>query len=188
MRLKKVALGLVLICVASLLLYPAITVQAFEETGINNNTLATAETSVPIGTVIAFAGAVPPKGYLLCDGTSYSRITYEDLYAVIGTIYGSLDGATFKVPDLRGEFLRGVDSGRGIDTGRALGSSQADELKSHTHRIIGSAGGENTDAYNPSTGVCSANSYYGIFGGGIENTGGSETRPRNVAINYCIKY
>ena len=110
MRLKKVALGLVLICVVSLLLYPAITVQAFEETEINSSALATAETEinsstlaieetgVPVGTIIAFAGAVAPKGYLLCDGTSYSRINYENLYAVIGTIYGSLDGATFKVP------------------------------------------------------------------------------------------
>jgi phage-related tail fiber protein len=183
MRLKKVALGLVLICVVSLLLYPAITVQASEETGINSNTLATAEPGVPIGTIIAFAGAVPPKGYLLCDGTSYSRITYEDLYSVIGTIYGCLDGATFRVPDLRGEFLRGVDSGRGVDTGRALGSTQADDLKSHNHTALLYC--ENGGGY-----FAGGNSGApGADGTGVtQNTGGSETRPRNVAINYCIKY
>jgi microcystin-dependent protein len=185
MRLKKVALGLVLICVASLLLYPAITVQAFEETGINSNTLATAETSVPIGTVIAFAGAVPPKGYLLCDGTSYSRITYEDLYAVIGTLYGSLDGATFKVPDLRGEFIRGLDYGRGVDTGRSLGSNQSDAFKSHVHDYyIASNTGNEKEAppaeYNTWKPLNVRHQ--------TAPTGDTETRPRNVALNYCIKY
>ena len=42
---------------------------------------------------------------------------------------------TFNLPDLRGEFIRGLDAGRGVDSGRALGSFQADEIKAHTHTI-----------------------------------------------------
>jgi microcystin-dependent protein len=198
MRLKKVALGLVMVClVFSLLLSSGITVQASDDTEKSSIKSTGVESDEPVGTIIAFAGAVAPRGYLLCDGTSYSRITYENLYYVIGTLYGSTDGATFKVPDLRGEFLRGVDNGRGVDTGRTLGSSQADEIKLHGHPFTLSiehrgtsnvTGGLMTNGYapqnNPSyTGTPSVNA-----GQQIGGFGGSETRPRNVAINFCIKY
>ena len=71
---------------------------------------------VPAGTVNAFAGASAPDGYLLCNGGTISRSIYSDLFASIGTTYGAGDGSTtFALPDLRGEFLRGLDSGRGVD-------------------------------------------------------------------------
>ncbi|MCK9344736.1 MAG: phage tail protein [Candidatus Pacebacteria bacterium] len=133
----------------------------------------------PIGSVASFAGSVAPSGYLICDGTAVSRTTYASLFAVIGTTYGAGNGSTtFNLPDLRGEFIRGLDKGRGIDAGRALGSWQADLLKSHTHTayVIAPGGGYGpySNIMGPQTITTSA-------------TGGAETRPRNVAMNYVIK-
>jgi microcystin-dependent protein len=63
---------------------------------------------VPAGTVIAFAGATPPSGWLLCDGSAISRSTYSALFEAISTAHGSGDGSTtFTLPDYRGTFLRG---------------------------------------------------------------------------------
>jgi microcystin-dependent protein len=71
---------------------------------------------VPAGTLNAFAGASAPDGFLLCNGGAISRSIYSDLFAAIGTTYGAGDGSTtFNIPDLRGEFLRGLDGGRGVD-------------------------------------------------------------------------
>ena len=71
-----------------------------------------------IGQVIFMAGANAPSGFLKCNGQLVSRTTYASLFAVIGTTYGAGDGSTtFKLPDCRGEFLRGLDDGRGVDTG-----------------------------------------------------------------------
>jgi microcystin-dependent protein len=63
---------------------------------------------------------------------------YNDLYNVIGSIYGSGGTGTFVLPDLRGKFIRGYDNGRGIDTGRTFGSSQESQNKSHNHSTSGS--------------------------------------------------
>ena len=55
-----------------------------------------------IGFIKTFAGATPPEGTLLCDGSAVSRDTYSELFAAIGTTWGSGDGAnTFNLPDLR---------------------------------------------------------------------------------------
>ena len=63
----------------------------------------------PIGTINAYGGTTAPEGWLLCQGQALSRIEYKDLFAVIGTNFGSGDGSTtFNLPDLRGEFLRGA--------------------------------------------------------------------------------
>lgn len=87
-------------------------------------------TGMPIGSVFAFAPNTAPAGYLLCDGAAVSRTTYADLFAAIGTTFGSGDGvATFNVPDLRDWFIRG----RG--TGRTIGSTQAAALALHTHAV-----------------------------------------------------
>jgi microcystin-dependent protein len=62
----------------------------------------------PAGTIIAFAGATPPSGWLLCNGSAISRTTYSALFSAIGTAHGQGDGsATFNLPDYRGQFLRG---------------------------------------------------------------------------------
>ena len=63
---------------------------------------------IPVGVVQAFAGSTTPQGWLLCDGSAISRTDYADLYAVIGTTYGSGDGSTtFNVPNLTDKFIEG---------------------------------------------------------------------------------
>ncbi len=81
------------------------------------------ETLVPPGTVIAFAGDTPPEGWLPCDGSSVSRADYPALFAAIGTTHGEGEQvSSFRLPDFRGRFLRGVDGGAGRDRrpGRSL--------------------------------------------------------------------
>jgi microcystin-dependent protein len=145
---------------------------------------------VPAGTVVAFAGSAAPSGWLVCNGAAISRTTYAALFAAIGTAHGAGDGATtFNLPDLRGEFIRGLDGGRGVDSGRVLGSAQAGEVQSHGHALRSGSG--NIAFMNETTPVMGATSSGGGLGGWttgqIAATGGSETRPRNVALLYIIK-
>jgi microcystin-dependent protein len=75
----------------------------------------------PTGAVTDYAGATPPTGWLLCDGSAVSRATYAALFTLIGTTYGAGDGSTtFNVPDLRGRVSVGKGSGSGVST---LGSN-----------------------------------------------------------------
>ena len=87
----------------------------------------------PPGTVIWFAGPTPPTGYIKANGASLLRASYPNLFTAIGTTWGAVDGTHFNVPDLRGEFPRGLDDTRGVDTGRVLGTAQAELIKGHTH-------------------------------------------------------
>ncbi|MFH2124141.1 MAG: phage tail protein [Pseudomonadota bacterium] len=123
----------------------------------------------PVGTIVAYWGATAPDGWLLCDGSTIET-QYVNLIALVGST----------VPDLRGVFLRGLDAGKSLDPNRVLGSYQADEFKSHTHRYHNQVGGDH-NGYNPAGG----------WEGGDHDTGaagGSETRPKNIAVNYIIKY
>jgi microcystin-dependent protein len=104
---------------------------------------------VPPGTIVAFAGALVPEGWLLCDGTELPREgEYARLFAAIGTAHGDGNGtSTFHLPDYRGMFLRGVDHGRGADPDvlsrtaavrggndqDRVGSIQVDAIGSHVH-------------------------------------------------------
>jgi hypothetical protein len=138
---------------------------------------------VPAGAVVSFAMNTAPTGYLKCDGSAVSRSTYADLFTAIGTTFGSGNGSTtFNLPELRGEFVRGWDDGRGIDSGRAFGSAQGDQFGAHTHTYqrnidggSGQPGGSGGSLSTLNTGSA----------GGITNS--SETRPRNIALLYCIK-
>jgi len=126
------------------------------------------ECCIPVGSVIHLTSTVVPKGWLFCDGSIVSKDKYKNLYEVVGTIYGECeDEKMFKLPDLRGEFIRGYDADRGLDSGRVFGSEQEDALQNHSH------------------------------GGVISRTMASEvpparvadeTRPHNVALLPCIKY
>lgn len=138
----------------------------------------------PSGLVSFFANINAPTGWLKCNGAAVSRTTYSNLFVAIGTTYGVGDGSTtFNLPDLRGEFIRGWDDSRGIDAGRALGVWQADSLKSHTHTVT-------IPAWN---GVGGPTPNLDANQGGYNYTytssavGGTETRPRNVALLACIK-
>jgi microcystin-dependent protein len=146
-------------------------------------------TVVPAGTIHTFAGTVAnvPAGYLLANGSAISRTTFRHLFNAIGTTYGVGNGTTtFNIPDLRGEFLRGLDNGRGIDTGRALGSAQADEFEAHTHvqQYTASSGADDGYAIDGSNNPASQIATSVITG----STGGTETRPRNIAMNFIIKF
>ena len=132
------------------------------------------------GMVAPFAMSTAPTGWLKCDGSAVSRATYAALFTAIGTSWGAGNGTTtFNVPDLRGEFVRGYDDGKGTDPARVFASSQADELKAHTHTIPNAllSRGNGGQSATDTTGS-------GQITG---STGGTETRPRNFALLYCIK-
>jgi microcystin-dependent protein len=134
---------------------------------------------IPAGILGTFAMVVPPAGWLKCNGQSYYRTDYPDLYRAIGLRYtASDDGRTFQVPEVRGEFLRCWDDGRGVDPGRVFGSFQWDAVRSHSHTVysgesMGGAieGGRGGNQYS------SSSTAYGDV----------ETRPRNMAFLVCIK-
>lgn len=91
------------------------------------NLTATAGPSTETGSLVPFAGATPPSGYLLCDGSAVSRTTYAALFAVIGTDWGPGDGSTtFNVPDLRGRVAVGAGTGSGL-TPRSLADTGGSE-------------------------------------------------------------
>ncbi|WP_293762593.1 phage tail protein [uncultured Aquitalea sp.] len=139
------------------------------------------------GEIVHFAGGSVsvPVGWLKCNGAAVSRSTYAALYAVLGTLYGAGDGVnTFNLPDYRGEFLRGLDDGRGVDAGRMLGAFQADDLRSHGHAQNMSGGPGTYIGYQQISGQ----DYQAGWNIRTAATGGSETRPRNVAALVLIKY
>jgi microcystin-dependent protein len=126
-----------------------------------------------------FAGTSAPTGWLLCDGSNVNRSTYPSLFNVVGETFGAGDGSTtFGLPDIRGEFVRGWDNGRGVDSGRSFGSFQEDEFKSHNH----SNGAESRGGIAQAGGSATI-----LRVTGTGSSGGDETRPRNVALNYIIK-
>ena len=88
---------------------------------------------VPIGTILDFAAATPPTGYLVCDGSAVSRTDYAALFAVIGTTWGAGDGSTtFNLPDFRGRTAIGAGTGTASDaTAHALGDMDGSE----THKL-----------------------------------------------------
>ncbi len=107
-----------------------------------------------IGEIITFASDVSPNSnWLTCDGSSLVRADYPDLFAVIGSTFGSVDGTHFSLPDLAGRVPLGDGTGSGL-TPRALGDSFGEEthvlttseLASHTHTDVGHTHIEGTAA------------------------------------------
>jgi microcystin-dependent protein len=149
---------------------------------------------IPSGVVEWFAGQTPPTGWLYCNGATFDNITYPALYAVIGRTYtpGSVPATQFRVPDLRGQFLRGWDNraSGGVDNGRVFGSFQNDDFKSHKHAEAGAQPGWQNlmDTINQggSSGLTSTGNVRYVTPETTE-TGGTETRPKNVALLPIIK-
>lgn len=143
---------------------------------------------VPVGTVICIASTNIPTGFLECNGSAINRTTYSNLFSAIGTTYGIGDGsATFNIPDLRGEFIRGFDNGRGVDTARVLGTSQVGT------EVAGYIGERQTFTSRNVDGVYTISTTSGAYGtatsgGGANNFSVGTIRPRNIAMKYCIKY
>lgn len=67
--------------------------------------------AMPAGAVIPYAGAAAPTGFLLCDGSSLLRTSYAGLFSAIGTVFGSVDGTHFTIPDMRSRIPVGVGTG-----------------------------------------------------------------------------
>ena len=137
--------------------------------------------ALPVGSITAFPVNKIPPGFLEIDGSVKSATAYPDLAAFLGGAFNKGDEGVgnFRLPESRGEFLRGWDHGRGADSGRTIGSYQLDELKSHTHTVVT---GAPSSATTPTTGSNN------VGGSSITgSTGGTETRPRNLAVIWCIK-
>lgn len=149
-------------------------------------TVAAAIQAAPAGTVAFFGMQVAPNGWLKANGAEVSRVTYAALFAAIGTNFGAGNGSTtFRLPDLRGEFLRGWDDSRWVDSGRAFGSSQTGQIQSHNHSMSVSL---DRGPGTPGNAEYGDEPYYGTAQLWTDMTGGNETRPRNVALLACIKY
>jgi len=143
---------------------------------------------LPAGMVMMYASNPPPSNWLECDGSAISRTDYSALFSAIGTTYGEGDGSTtFNLPDLRGEFVRGWDNGRGIDDGRSFGSYQGHALEEHQHSFEGYSrlSGSDYDLIQLSNKDSSFDST--PVGDVTGATTANETRPRNIALMYCIK-
>jgi phage-related tail fiber protein len=162
--------------------------------------------ALPVGATVAFpAGTVAP-GFLELDGSVKSIAVYPDLAAYLGTTFNQGDegAGNFRLPESRGEFLRGWDHGRGVDAGRDIGTYQADMLKAHNHRYFDGtgatmdpAGGSASAVVNGVQQGLSVGAFLSTVNGGdalqtvsvvnTVNTGGIETRGRNLAVMWCIK-
>jgi len=147
--------------------------------------------AVPVGAVMAFPTGIVPPGFLELDGSVQSIATYPDLAAYLSTKFNKGDEGTgnFRLPESRGEFLRGWDHGRGIDIGRGLGSWQADDNKAHAHTytripVFGNTGGANAAGIVADNGTQTGSSNFASY---MNTSGGSEARPRNLAVMWCIK-
>ncbi|EPD1903222.1 phage tail protein [Escherichia coli] len=161
--------------------------------------------ALPVGVPVPWPSATPPTGWLKCNGAAFSAEEYPELAKAY---------PTNKLPDLRGEFIRGWDDGRGMDTGRAILSAQGDAIRN----IYGEFKTVNTENYsiwesvgsfkgavvplNPSTN----NSYFSLIRSMVteRSEGGvypkvigldasrivptaNENRPRNIAFNYIVR-
>lgn len=145
--------------------------------------------ALPVGAMVPFPKGTVPAGFLEVDGSVQSAATYPDLAAYLGTTFntGGEAAGVFRLPESRGEFLRGWDHGRGVDAGREIGSSQLGSVESHTHEFWN----DNGNATTPLDGHL----IYAESGSTRPDTdkvktlpyGGSETRPRNLSVMWCIK-
>lgn len=162
----------------------------------------------PVGTIQAYGGTDDPNGWLICDGREVSKATYNRLYAAIGDFFGTpIDPVNnFVIPDLRGQFLRGLDNpgteegAAGVDpesVTRSIGTAQNDAFQGHHHRFHFYDSRKMT-ASDPYSAIRVATPTQ-VFSDAFvktpisDGTNGSprtapETRPVNVAVNFIIKY
>ena len=144
--------------------------------------------ALPVGVPVPWPSATPPTGWLKCTGAAFSAEEYPEL---------AKSYPTNKLPDLRGEFIRGWDDGRGIDTNRSLLSSQGDAIRN----IIGALVDVRFNTYPSDSGVFTTSvigdaSSDSIKGGYAKRVTfdasrvvptANENRPRNIAFNYIVR-
>ncbi|WP_118984893.1 tail fiber protein [Photorhabdus sp. CRCIA-P01] len=149
--------------------------------------LIKATSEIPVGSPIPWPLPHPPFGYFTCSGAAFNRSQYPKLAEAYP------DG---RLPDLRGEFIRGWDDGRGIDAGRVLLTNQNDALQD----LKGSFKGDGEVAESTEGVFANGGAVSGPFGAQNDNVGyktifdaarvartSHETRPRNIAFNYIVK-
>ncbi|MDL5391233.1 tail fiber protein, partial [Escherichia coli] len=145
--------------------------------------------ALPVGVPVPWPSVTPPTGWLKCNGAAFSAEEYPEL----AKAYPS-----GKLPDLRGEFIRGWDDGRGVDTGRAILSAQEWLTGSHCHYIRSWDAWSNTvlepndrqgDSLLSTDNAVQEGAINGRFNSQYrtEFSGGNETRPRNIAFNYIVR-
>ncbi|CAM7551482.1 phage tail protein [Escherichia coli] len=145
--------------------------------------------ALPVGVPVPWPSVTPPTGWLKCNGAAFSAEEYPEL----AKTYPS-----GKLPDLRGEFIRGWDDGRGVDTGRAILSAQEWLTGSHCHYIRSWDAWSNTvlepndrqgDSLLSTDNAVQEGAINGRFTSQYrtEFSGGNETRPRNIAFNYIVR-
>jgi hypothetical protein len=155
---------------------------------------------IPPGTVLNYAGTAPPTGYLIADGSAVNKSQYYNLYVALGgtfSPYGQT-AQTFNLPNLLGKFIRSLG-----EPGRTIGSLQDGAVQSHGHLFDDVRWSEIDGAYtynDPQLGQISVGPGAGSSRGtdydngvhfirhGTYNTGGSETRPPNIALLAIIKF
>jgi microcystin-dependent protein len=155
--------------------------------------------ATPGQTADAPVNALEAQGWMLCDGRRLSTQSYLELFSVLGYLYGPPNGGDlFQIPDYRGVFLRGFDAGAGMDpqaslrqaangsgTSNTVGSFQCDAFQTHTHNynVVALSGisqqGNTAGTTSTSTATTTPNS---------PAAAGPETRPKNIAVNYIIKF
>ncbi|HFL4971247.1 TPA: phage tail protein, partial [Escherichia coli] len=147
--------------------------------------------ALPVGVPVPWPSATPPTGWLKCNGAAFSSEKYPNLAKVY---------PTNKLPDLRGEFIRGWDDGRGIDSGRNLLSAQNDAIqnivgsfgRTQLFRDVLSSGPFSQHGQVLSTGLKETEiiegygAYNWTFDASRSVRTASETRPRNIAFNYIV--
>ncbi|WP_434708166.1 phage tail protein [Pseudomonas sp. R1-1] len=155
--------------------------------------------AVPVGAVMAFPTGIVPPGFLELDGSAQSTATYPDLAAYLGTKFNKGDegAGNFRLPDSRGEFLRGWDHERGVDAGRVIGSTQKGTVTTFDSNpnpnltvevIQASVAAAQADVFLATDypGVARTYTTSGVVTSSILADGGV-VRPRNLAVMWCIK-
>ncbi|HCM9313890.1 TPA: phage tail protein [Enterobacter hormaechei subsp. steigerwaltii] len=164
-----------------------------------NNLGLGAGSALPVGVPVPWPLTTTPAGWLKCNGAAFTASQYPKL----AQAYPAL-----KLPDLRGEFIRGWDDGRGVDTGRGLLSAQGGMSFDHRHWLptTNGTGGDGamtavfidgnsamayypdgTNEYNPNPSTGTLLQTYTAKAALGSAMFGSETRPRNVAFNYIVR-
>ncbi len=142
--------------------------------------------ALPVGVPVPWPSATPPTGWLKCNGAAFSAEEYPELAKAY---------PTNKLPDLRGEFIRGWDDGRGVDSRRAVLSTQEPTVGTFYVElaiISGTLSGSG-DKFTDSVGIGSTSSNITVSNGNDQSVSGTvavnpvDTRPRNIAFNYIVR-
>ncbi|HBH5218933.1 TPA: phage tail protein [Escherichia coli] len=157
--------------------------------------------ALPVGVPVPWPSATPPTGWLKCNGAPFSAEEYPKL----AKAYPKL-----KLPDLRGEFIRGWDDGRGVDSARLLLSSQAASILEHNHEMHGWTGnplmardvgelgtssvfavqlsiGDGGLLYSWKDGSGTTNDSKRMDRTNHVSSGAGDGSPRNIAFNYIVR-